>query len=125
SFDLTEEGNYQVELVAADIHGQRDTTTTVIQVGNEFPVIDIDFPDGNQTFFFPTASLPYTIAVNDAEDLKSDGGLQDDSLRVNVEYVRRGRLLLVEQDLDARNVQDPIQKVIAAGLISKSDCQSC
>lgn len=125
SFNLTEEGNYQVELVASDIHGQRDTTTAVIQVGNEFPVIDIDFPDGNQTFFFPTARLPYTIAVNDAEDLKSDGGLQDDSLRVNVEYVRRGRLLLVEQDLDAGNVQDPIQKVIAAGLISKSDCQSC
>lgn len=86
---LAQPGQYTVSLVVTDAHGARDSAAVRIAAGNEPPVVDIDLPDGNQTFFFPGVPVRYAVRVSDREDgTLASGRIPARRVVVTADYVK-------------------------------------
>lgn len=122
TFELA--GDFEVEVRVRDKKGLSSSATTLINVGNDPPKIDLEIA-GNQTFYWENRQLNYKVHVSDKEDGQSGGATFDES-RVNISFdqmseafdlteIAQGHLAAMQNSLMAPG----------AFLIEQSDCKGC
>jgi cytochrome c len=86
---LPHPGNYVLELIATDAHGASGRTSLPLTVGNTPPQVRFQSPQEGD-FFVPGNPLAYAVAVQDAEDGRSetDDELMDARVFVNARWSR-------------------------------------
>jgi cytochrome c len=121
---LEKAGVYKVELTATDSKGGVSTKSMEVVSGNEPPVLTLDMPKGNKSFYANNKSFDYSIKVNDAEDGSIGEGIDPLKVIVNVDYLAEGYdkniIAMGHRDAEATN---PMLK--GKRLIEGSDCMSC
>lgn len=122
-------GRYIVSLKVSDSHGAVSKSDDLeIVVGNDPPVVKIDFINSNSSFFFIGDTLDYIIKVVDTEDGNIDNDEIDLSkIYFNIEPVDveiEGFNNIIKQ-LKRLNARIPFKSVVAENIINKSDCKSC
>jgi cytochrome c len=122
---LDNEGVYSVTLDVTDAQNETTSQTFELKAGNEPPAITIDILKGNKTFFFPDASIDYSIDVADKEDGRlSDGTIPKNEVAINFDYAPEGfDPIEIAQNHVGTDEWTTFSK--GANLISKSDCKSC
>jgi len=114
---LSAVGDYFVKLEVKDPAGATANTESKIQIGNEPAVINVKL-EPNQSFYWPTtASLKYSVAVED----KEDGVVGGDSANLMITFAPK-------ENADAPAAQGH-QKAdvatVAKGLMEANGCKAC
>ena len=118
-------GMYDATLTVTDTKGEQSSTSLQLTAGNEPPLVTLNILKGNKTFFFPNASIKYSIEVNDKEDgSTTDGKIDPAAVTVNFDYVPDG---LDPVEIAQHKVSANERAGFSAGsyLVSSSDCKSC
>ncbi len=123
TFQFEEPGHYQASLTVTDPQGLQATEALSLSVGNEPPVVSLDLPGSNRTFFFPGKKIRYEVQVTDLED----GSLQDKQIPPGRVQVKAG--------YQSGTVSPPIStgghqgnstaSLSGKTLMEKSDCNAC
>lgn len=120
NFDYTfdKAGIYRPKLVVTDKNGAQSSAELTILVGNEEPVVSIDWK-GNSEFFIQNAQGEYAVGVTDKEDGASANGISTDKIRVTFDYL--------EQGYDSTQIAAGHQRAELPGkiMIAESDCKAC
>jgi cytochrome c len=112
-------GVFRPKLNVLDEKGSKSSTELAIIAGNEPPKVSITV-EGNQTYYFPGASVKYKVEVADQEDgSTADGKISADRVLVSVNFMAQG--------FDSAAVAAGHQKPSHPGklLMAESDCKSC
>lgn len=121
---LDQQGVYQATLTVKDGAGGTVSTTTDIIAGNEAPILSMDLPQGNRTFFVAGQPINYQVKVEDAEDGSLNAGIAPDRVAVNIDYFPEGfdqvALAQGHRSADAAALFAKGKKLIA-----DSDCFAC
>ena len=105
-----------------DSKGESSTTTLKIEVGNEMPVIDVDFA-GNLSFYRGAEAINYKVTVRDKEDGSTeDGQIPADKVGIHFNYLPHGKDLAL---LGPDQFSAPSKFIKGQNLIEGSDCRSC
>lgn len=67
AFTFTKPGNYKARVRVTDSNGKSAENTLTIRVGNEPPVVTVDW-GGNRSFYFGNNPVDYKVKVADRED---------------------------------------------------------
>ncbi|WP_373515588.1 PQQ-dependent sugar dehydrogenase [Persicitalea sp.] len=67
AFTFTKPGNYKARVRVTDSNGKSAENTLTIRVGNEPPVVTVDW-GGNRSFYFGNNPVDYKVIVADHED---------------------------------------------------------
>ena len=121
---LTKTGVYQATLTVNDGKGGIASQTMDITVGNETPVLSLDIPAGNKSFFVADKPFSYHIKVNDKEDGTLGKGIDPERVAVNIDYLAEG----YDQVAIAQGHRSAdASALFATGkkLIEASDCMAC
>ena len=123
---LTKPGIYKAILTVTDPKGEKNSKTVEIAAGNEPPVVTINLPGSNKTFFFPDRKINYAVQVSD----KEDGSLTDQKIAasqvaVSIDYLPEGYDFEQEIAQSHRSAEASVQFAGAQKMIDKSDCKSC
>src|SRR5690606_18521492 len=113
---------YKAILTVTDGEGATDRDTVEIIAGNSPPKVQIEFVDGNSTFYFPGDRIEYAAEIRDQEDENIDQS------RINIwsDYLPVG--------FDFENLIDtlkgsptylPANAIMGQQLISKNNCNQC
>lgn len=124
SFTFPVAGVFHPKVTVTDSEGNETIAEVEISVGNDKPVVSIDF-DGNQTFYQDNRIIDFKVIVDDTEDGNTDdGGISEDEVFVTVDYLDQGYdKTLIEQ---GHKSKDGFSKFMAGKrLIDASDCKSC
>ena len=121
---LKEAGKYAVTLKATDPKGLSNTTSMDILVGNEAPVVDIDFEGNNKSFYFTDASPKYNVKVRDKEDGELEKGIAPEAVAATLDYIPFG-YDPVEMSQSHRKADSDLFASAGLRLVNKSDCKSC
>ena len=122
---LQKPGKYRATLTVTDSKGARSLSSLTLEVGNEPPVIDFNFKNGNQTFFFEEDSLHYTVNVTDKEDGSvTNGRIKAAQVYASIDY---SSLPYDQLNISQLNSRADLFSGISTGriLIQKQDCKSC
>lgn len=113
-------GIYSIKLFAKDSKGSVSNTSQKMIIGNTYPKISFDSPNGNQSFYFPNQPLVYNVLVSDKEDVMID----KNKIKVTLNYMPDGKdifPIMTQGHTDA-----PKEREITENkLIAASDCKSC
>jgi cytochrome c len=111
-------GVYNIKLTVADNHGESNSSTVDIKVGNTRPAVKISTTD-NQSFYWDNITWNYSIEINDHEDKSIDSG------RVNVKfhYLPRGKDVAVY--LSNPQHSGNLQHVKGQYMLNSLDCKAC
>jgi cytochrome c len=124
ALNLRKKGLYQVQLSVDDGRGGSNTQQMEVAVGNEPPVLSMDLPNQNKSFFSPNKPLNYTVAVQDKEDGSLGQGITNDEVAVNIDYLAEGfdKVAIAQGHRSA-----DASAMFATGkkLIDGSDCRAC
>ncbi|MDN5216070.1 PQQ-dependent sugar dehydrogenase [Fulvivirgaceae bacterium BMA12] len=121
-FTFENPGSYNTKLVVKDSKGESSTATLKIEVGNEMPVIDIDFA-GNLSFYQGAKAIDYKVTVRDKEDgTTEDGQIPADKVGIHFNYLPHGKDLAL---LGPEQFSAPSKFIKGQNLIEGSDCRSC
>lgn len=112
-FTFTKPGTYSCRLRVTDKQGKQSETRLPIQVGNEPPVVRIDW-QGNRSFFEPGRQTAYTLRISDREDKPAD----PKRARVLFYHLPEGEDIA---GLMATGELSPKGKL----LMEQSDCKAC
>jgi cytochrome c len=124
-FTFSEAGTYQVTLTVTDTKGEKNSAAFEVIVGNEPPLVSIDFGTANKSFYFGQKELSYTINVSDKEDgSSSEGKIKPEEVAVTFDYVPAGfdPIEIASKQSGAENMAI---LNIGKNLIEASDCKSC
>ena len=117
-------GVYTATLTVKDPDGESAQASVRIIAGNTPPVVDLQF-NGNRTFFFDNARVPYKVSVSDYEDGRlAAGAIIPRSVAVSLDYASEG-LRFTEALLHQAALDSATQFVVAQALINNSDCKTC
>lgn len=123
AFTFEDEGVYDARVVVTDPDGKSSEATLKITVGNEPPVVEVDF-QGNRSFYHQDKNLPYSIRINDKEDGSlENGGISEDNVTLNFDYLDHGFDLALIGPGEA--AESPAKYLLGKQLIEGSDCRSC
>ncbi|MCE7073339.1 ThuA domain-containing protein [Dyadobacter sp. CY327] len=121
---LTKLGVYKATLTVNDGKGGVNTQSMEITVGNEPPVLSLDMPMGNKSFYAANKPFNYDVKVSDKEDGTLEKGIEVDRLAVNIDYLAEGfdKIAIAQghRSADASAAFAPGKKLIEA-----SDCKAC
>lgn len=121
---LTKLGVYKATLTVNDGKGGVNTQSMEITVGNEPPVLSLDMPMGNKSFYAANKPFNYDVKVSDKEDGTLEKGIEADRLAVNIDYLAEGfdKIAIAQghRSADASAAFAPGKKLIEA-----SDCKAC
>lgn len=123
--DLEKEGLYQVSLTVTDSQKESNKATFEIVVGNESPVVSIDFKGANQTFYFEDKNIPYEVSINDKEDGSTgEGNIKAEETAITFDYIPPGYdpIEVAQNQVGAELLA---VDAIAKNLIESNDCKSC
>lgn len=121
---LTKIGTYNATLTVNDGKGGTATQSMEISVGNEPPVLSVDLPGGNKTFFAANKPFQYKVSVSDKEDGSLGKGIDPEQVAVNIDYLAEG----FDKVAIAQGHRSADAGAAFAGgkkLIGASDCQAC
>jgi cytochrome c len=121
---LTKIGAYKALLTVNDGKGGISTQSMDITVGNEPPVLSLDMPSGNKSFYTPDKPFNYDIKVSDKEDGTLEKGIDPERVAVNIDYLAEGydKIAIAQghRSADAGAAFNAGKKLIEA-----SDCKAC
>ncbi len=121
---LTDPGKYAVTLKATDAKGASNSAALEILVGNEAPVVDIDFEGANKSFYFADSAPKYKVKVSDKEDGELEKGISAESVAATLDYIPFG-YDPIEMSQSHRKADSDLFASAGLRLINKSDCKSC
>ena len=121
---LKDIGIYNVKLTVNDGNGGVNGQSMEIVAGNEPPLLSLDMPNSNKTFFLPNTYLDYDIKVTDKEDGSLGNGITADEVSVTFDYLAEGYdKIEIAQGHRAADVL--AQFAGGKSLINNSDCMAC
>lgn len=85
AFIFEKPGVYPVKLTVKDRAGAISVANLEIKVGNEAPVVNIDWKQ-NKSFYFGPESVPYQVIVSDLED----GKIDPSRVNFSIDYLEGG-----------------------------------
>jgi cytochrome c len=115
-------GEHKVRLTVTDADGATAETGVVLEAGNEPPVIEIRFSNGNGSFYWDDQTVDYQVVVTDLEDGSTeDGSIAAGDVMVSLDFIAEGLDLAGalsghQQGSGYTNGND---------LIEASDCTAC
>ncbi len=121
---LKDIGIYQVELTVNDGKGGVSSQTTEVTVGNEPPVLSLEMPNSNKSFFVANRTFDYDIKVTDKEDGSLNNGISPDQVAVTIDYLPEG-YDKVQIAMGHRSADASAAFVKGRKLIEGSDCMAC
>jgi cytochrome c len=124
TLNLKDAGKYAVTLKATDAKGATNTAALEILVGNEAPVVDIDFEGNNKSFYFADSAPKYKVKVSDKEDGELEKGIAPESVATTLDYIPFG-YDPIEMSQSHRKADSDLFASAGLRLINKSDCKSC
>lgn len=106
-------GIYKVTLTATDQNVESASSFLEVKVGNEAPIVSIDWK-GNRSFYFGKESVGYSVSATD----KEDGEIETSQISLTVDYLEGG------YDLIETGHQ---QEVLSIGetYINEAGCKAC
>jgi cytochrome c len=112
SFTFEKAGTYQVKLTVKDKSGESSQATLEIKVGNEAPVVQINW-NGNRSFYFGKEAIDYAVNVSDREDAVID----QSQLDLTITYLEGYDLIKVGH----------AEEVLSIGetYINQAGCKAC
>lgn len=121
---LTKPGTYKATLTVNDGKGGINTQSMELTAGNEPPVLSLEMPKANKTFFAANKSFDYEIKVKDKEDGTLGSGIDPENVAVNIDYLAEGfdknLIAMGHRSADANTAFAKGQKLMEA-----SDCMAC
>jgi cytochrome c len=121
---LTKMGIYKVTLTVNDGKGGINSQSMEVTAGNEPPVLSLEMPQSNKSFYVANKSFPYEIKVKDKEDGTLEQGINAENVAVNVDYLEEGFdknvIAMGHRSADANAAFATGKKFIDA-----SDCMAC
>lgn len=121
---LNDRGVYKIMLTVDDGKGGINTQSTDVFAGNEPPVLSLEMPNSNKSFYVPNTSVNYDIEVKDKEDGSLGNGIDPEEVSVNIDYLPEGfdqvEIAQGHGKADASTQFAGGQKLIAA-----NDCLAC
>ncbi len=121
---LTKAGVYKATLTVDDGKGGINTQSMEITAGNEPPVLSLDMPKANKSFYIANKSFDYEIKVKDKEDGELNNGISAENVAVNIDYLPEGfdknMIAMGHRSADASAAYATGKK-----LIEGSDCMAC
>ncbi|MEZ0540024.1 ThuA domain-containing protein [Fibrella arboris] len=121
---LAKQGVYKATLTVSDGKGGIASQSMDITVGNEAPVLSLDMPGGNKSFFTPNKPFSYDVKVRDKEDGTLGKGIDPERVAVNIDYLAEGfdKVAIAQghRSADAAALYASGKKLIEA-----SDCKGC
>lgn len=123
SYIFEKEGVHEVKVIITDPDGNSSESSLNVTVGNEPPVVDVDFK-GNRTFYHNNKDLHYKINIYDKEDgTLENGGIKRDKILLNFDYLEQGLDLALIGP--GKSTESPAKYLLGKQLIEGSDCKSC
>jgi cytochrome c len=113
SYTFESAGVYKVTLTATDKQGEDATSFLEIKVGNEAPVVSIDWA-GNKSFYFGKEAINYAVTASD----KEDGDIEPSQINVSVDYLEGG------YDIIEMGHQEEVLS-IGETYINEAGCKAC
>ena len=126
---LTKMGVYKAMLTVTDSKGGSSSQSMDITVGNEAPVLSLEMPNSNKSFYTPNKPFNYAIKVSDKEDgtlakAGSTSGIDPERVAVSIDYLAEGfdKVAIAQghRSADAGAMLSAGKKLIEAG-----DCKAC
>ena len=121
---LSKMGSYKVVLTVNDGKGGINSQAMEITAGNEPPILSLEMPMSNKTFYVANKSFPYEIKVKDKEDGTLENGIEPEQVAVNIDYLAEGfdknMIAMGHRSADASAAFATGKKLIEA-----SDCMAC
>ena len=121
---LTRTGVYKATLTVNDGKGGISTQSMEITVGNEPPVLTLEMPGSNKSFYAANKPFRYDIKVSDKEDGSLGKGIDPEQVAVNIDYLAEGfdKIAIAQGHRSA-----DVNALFANGkkLIEASDCKAC
>lgn len=121
---LTKTGAYKATLTVNDGKGGVSSQSMEITVGNEPPVLSLDMPGSNKSFYVANKPFNYDIMVQDKEDGTLGKGIDPEQVAVNIDYLAEGfdKVAIVQGHRSADG-----NALFATGkkLVEASDCKAC
>lgn len=120
TFRLEKPGTYTALLTVSDGKGMSNGASLALVAGNEPPKVALTI-EGNQSFFFPSTPVKYSVDVSDPEDGSIGKGISAQAVAFSIDYLSEGfdyAALMIDHGKDSRYA-------IARGLIAQSDCRTC
>ncbi len=116
-------GTYKPVLKVMDKEGKSSTVSVMVQAGNEMPVVAINTPGTNRSFYFGGGKINYQVSVDDKEDGSVANGINASDVFVSFDYLGEGKDLA----LLASNAQlaGSIKYIRGKNLLENSDCKTC
>ncbi|WP_420148980.1 ThuA domain-containing protein, partial [Spirosoma sp.] len=121
---LPKTGVYKATVTVNDGKGGIASQSMDITVGNEPPVLSVELPGGNKSFFTPNKPFRYDIKVSDKEDGTLGKGIDPERVAVNIDYLAEG----FDQVAIAQGHRSADATALFAGgkkLVEGSDCKAC
>jgi cytochrome c len=118
-------GLYTAVLTVNDGKGGEASSTLEIAAGNDLPVVNLQLPGQNKSFYAAGKSIPYAVSVSDKEDGTLDKGINPQDVVFTIDYLAEGfDKVSISQ---GHKTADENQILAARGkkLIDGSDCSSC
>ena len=115
-------GEHKVRLTVIDADGATAETGVVLEAGNEPPTIEIQFSNGNGSFYWDNEGVDYKVVVEDLEDGSTeDGSIAAHKVMISLDYIAEGL------DLAGALVghQGGAGGLDGNALIEGSDCSAC
>lgn len=127
SLTLNRVGMYKATLEANDGKGGISRQTKEIIVGNERPVVKINMPKSNKSFYVSNKPFAYNVSVSDKEDGRLGKGISAANVALSIDYLAEGfDKVAVAQGHRSADALTKVAKVAKGKiLIDKSDCNAC
>jgi cytochrome c len=121
---LAKTGVYKATLTVEDDKGGINTQSMEITAGNEPPVLSLEMPKSNKSFYVANKPFSYNIKVSDKEDGTLGKGIDPENVAVSIDYLPEG----FDKNMIAMGHRSAdVSVAFAAGkkLIQASDCMAC
>ncbi|MCF2444045.1 ThuA domain-containing protein [Dyadobacter sp. CY345] len=124
SLILSKTGVYKATLTVNDGKGGISSQSMEVTVGNEPPVLTLEMPGSNKSFYAANKPFSYDIKVSDKEDGSLGKGIDPEQVAVNIDYLAEGfdKIAIAQGHRSA-----DASALFANGkkLIEASDCKAC
>lgn len=121
---LAKAGIYKATLTVDDGKGGVNSQSMEITAGNEPPVLTLEMPKSNKSFYVANKSFSYDIKVSDKEDGTLGKGIDPENVAVSIDYLAEG----FDKNMIAmghRSADASVAFAVGKKLIQGSDCMAC